>query len=136
MVKETQVHSLGWEDPLEKEMATHSSILAWRTPWTEEPGGRYSPWGHKESDMSEQLTLSLSGTRLWGAAGEGGARPQGTWHCPLCLDDISSQKGSPNTGPSNQHHNQIQVHRSFSCFICFNLKYQKKEKKEQKKCFD
>ena len=37
-VWETQVRSLGWEDPLEKEMATHSSILAWRVPWTEEPG--------------------------------------------------------------------------------------------------
>ena len=36
---ETQVRSLGWEDPLEKGMATHSSILAWRTPWIEEPGG-------------------------------------------------------------------------------------------------
>ena len=39
---ETWVHSLGWEDPLEKEMATHSSILAWRIPWTEEPGGLQS----------------------------------------------------------------------------------------------
>ena len=38
-VRETQVRSLGWEDPLEKEMATHSSILAWKIPWTEEPGG-------------------------------------------------------------------------------------------------
>ena len=37
-VQETQVLSLGWEDPLEKEMATHSSILAWEIPWTEEPG--------------------------------------------------------------------------------------------------
>ena len=37
-MQETQVPSLGWEDPLEKEMATHSSILAWRSPWTEEPG--------------------------------------------------------------------------------------------------
>ena len=36
---ETQVRSLGWEDPLEKEMATHSSILAWTVPWIEEPGG-------------------------------------------------------------------------------------------------
>ena len=35
---ETQVRSLGWEDPLEKEMATHSSTLAWKIPWTEEPG--------------------------------------------------------------------------------------------------
>ena len=36
------VQFLGWEDPLEKEMATHSSILAWKTPWTEEPGGLQS----------------------------------------------------------------------------------------------
>jgi len=42
VMQETQVHSLGWEDPLEKEMATHSSILAWRIPWTEEPGGLQS----------------------------------------------------------------------------------------------
>ena len=40
--KETQVQSLGWEDPLETEMATHSSILAWNIPWTEEPGGLQS----------------------------------------------------------------------------------------------
>ena len=38
-MQETWVQSLGWEDPLEKGMATHSSILAWRIPWTEEPGG-------------------------------------------------------------------------------------------------
>ena len=44
---ETQVQSLGQKDPLEKEMATHYSILAWKVPWTEEPGGLYSPWGHK-----------------------------------------------------------------------------------------
>ena len=37
-VQETQVRSLGWEDPLEKEMATHTSTLAWKIPWTEEPG--------------------------------------------------------------------------------------------------
>ena len=44
--QETQVQSLGWEDPLEKEMATHSSILAWEIAWTEELVG-YSPWGRK-----------------------------------------------------------------------------------------
>ena len=38
-MQETQIQSLGWEDPLEKEMAIHTSILAWRIPWTEEPGG-------------------------------------------------------------------------------------------------
>ena len=37
--QETRVRSLGWEDALEKEMATHSSTLAWKVPWTEEPGG-------------------------------------------------------------------------------------------------
>ena len=41
-VQETQVQSLGWEDPLEKEMATHSKILAWKISWTEEPGGLQS----------------------------------------------------------------------------------------------
>ena len=46
--------SLGQEDPLEKEMATHSSILAWRISWTKE-----RPWGRKESDMTEQLTKQL-----------------------------------------------------------------------------
>ena len=51
-MQETQVRSLGQEDPLEKCMATHSSILAWRMPWTEEPVGLQS-WGHKESDMTE-----------------------------------------------------------------------------------
>ena len=51
---ETWVLSLGQEDPLEKEMATHSSILAWRIPWTEELGGLQST-GRKESDKIEQL---------------------------------------------------------------------------------
>ena len=50
---EAQVRSLGREDPLEKEMATHSSILAWRIPWTEEPGRLQSTVGCKESDTTE-----------------------------------------------------------------------------------
>ena len=50
-MRETQIRSLGQEDPLEKEMATHSSILAWRIQGTEEPG--YSPRGRKESDTTE-----------------------------------------------------------------------------------
>ena len=49
---ETQVQSLGWEDPLEKEVAAHSIILAWEIPWAEGPGG-YSPWDHRKSDMTE-----------------------------------------------------------------------------------
>ena len=73
---ETQVQSLGWEDPLEKGMATHSSILAWRIPWAEEPSGLQStekgmathssilvwriPWAEEPSglqlDTTDQLT--------------------------------------------------------------------------------
>jgi len=53
-MREMQVQSLGWGDPLEKGMATHSSILAWRTPWTEEPDGLQS-MDCKESDMTELL---------------------------------------------------------------------------------
>ena len=45
--QETWVRSLGWGDPLEKEMATHSSILAWRIPWTGEPGGLLSMGSHR-----------------------------------------------------------------------------------------
>ena len=51
-MKETWVPSLGWEDPLEKGKVTHSSILAWRIPWTV-----YSPWGCKESDTTERRPL-------------------------------------------------------------------------------
>ena len=51
---ETQVQSLGQEDLPEKEMATHSSILAWKIPWSEEPGRLY-PCGRKESDTTERL---------------------------------------------------------------------------------
>ena len=52
-MQEPPVQSLGQEDPLEKRMTTHSSILAWRIPWTEEPGRQYNPWGLKESDRTE-----------------------------------------------------------------------------------
>ena len=50
-VQETQVRFLGWEDPLEKEMTTHPNILAWRIPWTEEPG-RLQSMGSQELDTS------------------------------------------------------------------------------------
>ena len=61
--QEVQVLSLAWEDPLEKGMATHSRILAWRIPWTEEPGG-LRPWDHKESDTTEQRTFTFIFSRL------------------------------------------------------------------------
>ena len=57
-MQETQVQSLGQEDPLEKEMATHSSILAWKIPWKRSLVG-YTPWGCKELDTTERLTHKL-----------------------------------------------------------------------------
>ena len=60
-MKETWVQFLGQKDPLEEEMATHFHILA----WGQRNLAGYSPWGHKESDTAEQLTLSLSFTRSW-----------------------------------------------------------------------
>ena len=57
-MQETQVPSLGREDLLEKEMATHSSIVAWKIPWMEEAGS-CSPWGRKESDTTERLHFEL-----------------------------------------------------------------------------
>ena len=70
-----QVRSLGWEDPLGKRIATHSNILAWRIPWTEEPGGLQS-LDHKEWDTAEGLTLSL-------------LLPQGVLKAGLCPVDAS-----------------------------------------------
>ena len=64
-MQETQFLSLGGEDPLERGRATHSSILAWRSPWTEETAGLQS-LGHKESDMTEWLTLTyVMGQKAW-----------------------------------------------------------------------
>ena len=56
---EIRVQSLGWEDPLEKEMATHSSSLAWKIPWTEEPGRQQSMESHSRIRLSD-FTYLLS----------------------------------------------------------------------------
>ena len=73
-MQETQVQSLGWEDPLEKKMASHSSILAWRVPWREFHSclenshqrslAGYSPWGCKESDTTEWLSIHFTSLYL------------------------------------------------------------------------
>ena len=55
-----QVQSLGQEDPLKKEMAIYSYILAWEIPWTEEPDRLYHPWGHKESDTTEYTHMIMA----------------------------------------------------------------------------
>ena len=67
---ETWVQSLDREDPLEKEMATHSSTLAWKIPWMEEPGGLQS-WGCEESGTTERLHFHFSLSRI----GEGNGNP-------------------------------------------------------------
>ena len=91
VMQDTQVQSLDWDDPLEKVMATHSSILAWRIPWTEEPGG-LQPVGHEELDTTEQLTLSLSLLSLR-------SHHTGTWR--KCLPpELSPNWCSRTHGPS------------------------------------
>ena len=60
VMQETQLQSLGQENPLEKGMATHSHILAWRIPRTEKPG-RLQSMGHRELDTTEQLTRHRTG---------------------------------------------------------------------------
>ena len=69
-MRETCVQSLDWEDPLEKGMATHSNILAWRIPQTEEPGRLYNACCRNESDTTEQLSLHTMYTgkalKIWG----------------------------------------------------------------------
>ena len=62
--QEMRVRSLGGKDPLEKEMVTHSSILAWRIPWTEEPGGLHS-MGCNESDTTEHLSMHKESQTIW-----------------------------------------------------------------------
>ena len=59
-MQETQVQSLGWGNPLEKEMATHSSILAWRFPWTEEPGGLQSMGSQRIRHDRVALTFTFT----------------------------------------------------------------------------
>ena len=91
-MQETWVRSLGQEDPLEKEMATHSSLLAWRTPWTEKPGGLQSRGsqrvGHAQSDRAHtrrpqcarQDSPRKSVLRSYPRAGVGAEGPRGMIH--------------------------------------------------------
>ena len=90
---ESWVRSLSWEDPLEKGVVTHSSILAWAIPWTEKPGG-LSPWCREKLDTTERLTthcllqlfLSIC------AAAAAAAAAKSLQSCPTLCDPID---GSP-----------------------------------------
>ena len=59
-MSETWIRSLGWKDPLEKEMATHSSTLAWKIPWMEEPGGLQSMESQSQTQLSDFTSFFLS----------------------------------------------------------------------------
>ena len=105
VMQKTQVQSLGWEDPLEKEMATHSSILAWRILWTEEPGGLQSMGSQRvRQDWATTLTLTYLVTKsyltlLW---------PQ----TPLCMGFPKQEywSGLPFSSPGDLHYPFIDPH--------------------------
>ena len=92
--QESWVRLLGWEDPLEKEMAAHSSILAWKILWTWEPGG-YSPQGSKELDMTERAHTH---TPLTGNAAAAAAAKWLQLYPTLCNPIDGSPPGSPVPG--------------------------------------
>ena len=74
-MQETQVRSLGQEGPLEKGMATHSSILAWRIPWREEPGGLQSRGSQSQTRLSDSLTLTHTHTHTHTQINNSGKEP-------------------------------------------------------------
>ena len=88
VMRDSRVPSLGWEDPLEKEMATHSSVLAWRIPWTEEPG-RLQYMG-SQTDTTERLHFHFP-TPLKGKEIEGRALLDSV---TACLDIEQAQQGA------------------------------------------
>ena len=106
---ETQVRSLGWEDPLEKEMATHSSTLAWKIPWTEEPGRLQSVGLQRVT--TEQLKFHFhfpgagNGNQLWYCCLEN-SMDRGAWHATV------HRVAKNQTQPSTSHH----MPRSLSCY--------------------
>ena len=89
-MQETQVQSLNWEDPLEKGIATHSSILAWRIPWTEEPGGLQS-MGSQKLDMTEQVTLTRD---LWWPVSQPATHSDFS-HTELCVPCVQREYSGP-----------------------------------------
>ena len=90
---ETWVQSLGWEDPLEEEMATHFSILAWRIPWTEEPGGLH--------EVTKSWLFALGGPSIEVSASASGDQAAFT-ELPCSLSYLESSAGSISLGHTAQ----------------------------------
>ena len=115
-MQEIQVWSLGHENTLEKGMATHSSVLAWRIPWTEEPAG-YSPWGCKRLDMSEWLTPFFL---IRGEVIRLLIEPQGWGNrvSPTSMLWVFSSSSSSQMGPSGAFQGEV-----YPCWyiICFQM---------------
>ena len=93
-MRELRVRSLGPEDPLEEELTTHSSILAWRIPWTEEPGGPQSKGSQKSRTRLKRLSLHELGLGLQSSAGGGGGHVWGVQLRP----GVPGSPGSPGPG--------------------------------------
>ena len=124
---DTRVQSLGRKDPLEKGMATHSSILAWRISWTEEPGGLESLWGHKEWSHftcvqlcvtlwtithQARLSMGFSKQEYWSGLPcppSGDPPNPGMEHTPLMSSVLYTKRpmGSPSL------HLELQIHWSY-----------------------
>ena len=94
---ETWIRTQGGEDPLQKGMATHSSILAWRIPWTEEPGGLQSMGSQRVGQNSLSNTMNMNERKIWG---EGGIlQEQGRTRGLECREDAAERKpGCPENG--------------------------------------
>ena len=106
-LREAPVQSLGQEDPLEKEMATHSSTLAWKIPWTEDGTlVGYSLWGRKELDMTERLHFHFSFTfsyLIYTSVVSDSERPHGLHHAPPSLEFSRQEHWSGLPFPSPLH---------------------------------
>ena len=104
-----QVQSLGWKDPLEKEMATHSSIFAWEIPWTEEPGGLRSMGLQRANSLHDLVTI----------------QQQSSKHYALSFKKQQQQQQTHTHYFFNKRKKSIM--KKFSFFLFFFLKYQENE---------
>ena len=116
-MQETQVQSLGWEDPLEKEMAPHSSNVAWRIPWTEEPGGLQSVGSQRVGhDWATSLSFfALNGqcadtAREAPSNSDSGQTGQGSH---MTSENTHGEPGDPGLEPLPKSKNIIIIKQSF-----------------------